>query len=350
MKDGLIAYQGSAEGILPYFNKLGHQIPEFCNPFDFCLTILQNPDSTADDLNASYEKQLAIDVASEKERLSGEYKSTNEELLPKNLEGVSWFKQFFLLLHRSYINYLRNRSVFLARIFQYCFNTLIIMGFYFGIGTKDNIFANLLGLCFNITNNFFINGMFTSLFMVPVIRRLLKREYSAKLYSISAFYISFLFLLLLPAFLVSIIFSPVIYYSIQMEVTPILLLYFFCVNFFVYLLGELFGLACGAILGDQLSLVVSPMFFVLFLLGSGFFRTNNSFPAAIKWLNWISPYKYLIEIYLSIEQNYNLETNFIAEKMGYLTGVQDCIIILTATIGFIIVLGFIAVRAFSIKF
>ena len=351
MKQGQMVYFDKANKMLKYFNeKLNFAIPKFCNPFDFALTVLQNKSNSADELYNNYKENQEAKQILIKNQNNDKY--SNKEIIKLNSKynSISWISEFLILFQRGWIDLFRNRNVLYAKLVQYFFNTLILLGFYFDIGGKTNLFFNLLGFSFNITNNLFIVGMFNSIFAIPVVRKILKREYSAKMYNISSFYVQYIILLFVPSFFYSIMLSPALYYGIQLENKFSDMLIFFVMNFLYFSLSEGFGTLCGAAFGDQLSLIISPLFFILFMLGSGFFRSNNSFPSALKWLNWISPYKYMMELYLRLHKNFSLETAAILDKMGYTMGIQNCLIILFSIWIVCIFFGFIAVKNFAAKF
>ena len=207
-----------------------------------------------------------------------------------------------------------------------------------------------MGFFFNNGNNFFINGMFTSVFMIPVIRQILKREYSAKLYRVSTYYVSLCLLLVIPSLLYSAIFSPVCYFSVGLKQDFVSFLYYFVLNTFNYLCGCYFGLFVGAVCGDHLSLIISPFIFILFMLGSGYFRSNDNFPWMFKWLNYVSPYRYMIELYILIEQDYNVITQEIGKKLGYTKGLEACMLILGGYLALGFIMGFIALKLYASKF
>lgn len=352
IREGKLVYNDKSSLMMDYFTKqLNYAPPEFCNPFDFALTVLQDSSSTPTELNDKYNSFQLEKISKERNEYHSKYHLTSISELSKETQvSMPWFREFGLLLQRSTMDYFRNSSVFYSKLFQYFMNSLILMGFYFGIGEKDNLFYNLLGYCFNTTNNFFITGLFAALFMVPVVRKVLKREYSAKMYRVTTFYTQFMILILLPALLYSVIYVSILYFAIQIENSFKSFIIHLALNFFLFSFAECFGTMCGAFFGDQLGLIISPLFFVLFLLGSGFFRSNDSFPSAFRWLNYISPYRYMIELYLYLQKDFNQITSIVAEKMGYTIGVGNCIGILGGYFAVIVLLGFIGVRAFATKF
>lgn len=324
-------------------------MPDFCNPFDFFLTVIQEKENEKN-LFSSYPRILEGKINAEKENLHEKFENIQIESLKKNLRQVSWCLEFWILLQRGTLNFFRNKSVLYARISQYVINTVILMGFFWNIGGKNNLLFNVLGFFFNNCNNFFINGIFTSIFMIPLIRQIIKREYSAKLYRISTFFCSLVIIFLIPSLIYSAIFSPVLFYTIKLETNFLMFFYYFLLNFFVYALACYFGVMIGSTFGDELSLIVSPFVFVLFMLGSGYFRSNQSFPKAFSFLNWISPYRYMMELYILIEEDANDVTGRIGETMGYTVGIEVCFAVLAGYLLLALFLGYVSIKVYASKF
>ena len=368
MKSGEIAYQGPSNEVLSYLNNIGFELPKHCNPFDYCLTVLLNSNNLIKnkhiDSNTNikeffvknYEEVVLNKLNKEKENnVSKFYYNKDESSYLANKDkikyNVSWLFELYLLLVRSVKSYFRNKEVYYTRLIQYVSTSLLFMGFYFGIGNyKESVGRNILGISFNTTNGFFINGMFSSLFSIPVIRNVLKREYSAKLYRISTFYVAQVIVMLLPSFTISIIYTPIIYYSIQVETSFIKFLLFFITNFFQFTLGQTFGLFLGALFDYNKALIVSPLLFILFMLGSGFFRTNDSWPVYLRWINIISIYKYTLELYINIQKDFNYSTKLLPDLFGYNQGLLTCIIVLICVFILVFVCGYFSVKRFSAKF
>ena len=182
-----MVYQGQTGNVLNYLNNIGYPAPKYCNPFDFCLTVLQDNNNNSltrksnineiGDLNnyfyTNYEKEIKSKFNQELEDYTGKYYDKNTELNDINIlidekkkeYNISWFMEFYLLLLRALKDYFRNKELFFTRLIQYFSTSLLFMGFYYGIGnSENNLGLNVLGVCFNTTNGFFINVMFSSLF------------------------------------------------------------------------------------------------------------------------------------------------------------------------------------------
>lgn len=361
LKDGHLIYQGKSELALKYFDVIGHPMPEFCNPFDFFLGILSDDNISANALNKNYLKLCEDEIKDEQVKSHEKYKSEFLTSIKNHSRQISWISEYVLLLKRTFINYVRNKSLFIARVINCILNTLIIMGFYWQIGDMtepdryNNLQKNYVGFFFNNINQFFINGIFTSVFMIPTIKPVLKRESAAKLYRISTFYTSLCTTMLINSLIYAVIFSPITYFSIDfMTGDPVVdfwvLTNYFILNFSYFTLGQFLGLMIGGWLNEQATFVATPFVFIVFMLGSGFYRGNSTIPKFISWFLYISPYKYMLELLLKNFDDFNDITKKIPENMNFNIGVEECISILVSFGVIVLIFGYIGIKYKSSKF
>jgi ABC-type multidrug transport system permease subunit len=232
------------------------------------------------------------------------------------------------------------------------------MGFYWNIGAenkKDQLFKNYMGFFFNNVNQFFINGMYTALFAIPVVKNILKREYSAKLYRISTFFLAYIIASLINSLMYAIIFTPITFFSTNLlmqstEENLTVFSTFFCLDFSIYTLGQFFGLLLGGSLPEHVCFMVSPLMFILFMLGAGVYRGNSSLPNFVSWLFYISPYKYFLELELKNFKNFNEITKRIPDLLQFNYGLEVCIPALIGTMMTVLILGYFGIRSYSAKF
>ena len=357
LKDGNLVYQGQTYYIEKYFEALNKPIPSFCNPFDFVLEVLTNSSHTAKDLNDNYLKLCEEEVRDERVKLHEEYKF--KEIFNKdNLRQVNWFVEFNLLLKRTCINYVRNKTLFVVKILNILFLSLVYGAFYFGIGREDKqdrIFQNYVGFFFNNVSTSFQNGIFSVIFMLPLIKAVLKREYSAKLYRISSFYVSLVISVLINSIIFGILFTLILYLSTQfffsdavinMEHFGLL----FVMNLVDFTMGQYFGLFIGGSFDEEASIVITAIFFTFFMLGCGVFRGNSTIPSFISWLFYISPYKYFMEMELKLFSDYSEITKIIPKLLDFNYGYELCISALSGFTLVVLILGFIGLKFYTAKF
>ena len=348
LKDGNILYQGYLSSSLSYFEKNFYPIPEFCNPFDYFFDILIDEKFTINDFIDKYQSTLKEDIKKEIKNLYSIYKSNDEIIYFKETERqISWFLEFFLLLRRSVINYFRNKTVFYSRLIQYFLNTFILCAFYWQTGEKGPTFYNnILGLLFNCVNNLFINGLYTTVFYVPTLKAILMREYSAKLYRISTFFLATVVTLFIPSLIYTSIFTNCLYWSIDMKTDFKSLILFWLLNIVDFAIGSTYGILIGAAVDDKLIMSVAPVILVLQTMGSGYFRNSESFPSAFIWLNYISPFRYALELMI---RNMD-ESDGIADIYHFDFGYEICLIVLMTIYILLNILAYIFLKKYASKF
>ena len=186
--------------------------------------------------------------------------------------------------------------------------------------------------------------------MIPVLKLVIKREYSAKLYRLSPFFFSLVTILLLNSFMYALIFTPILYFTIDVYYDFIHFINYFILNFVLFTFGQYFGLLIGGSFPENISFVISPVFFIIFMLGSGFFKGNSTLPSYISWFLHISPYKYFIELTLKNFCDAKEITKDIPEILGYTFGVDVCIYILLGWITVVLILAFLGFKFYTAKF
>jgi hypothetical protein len=346
LKDGYPVYQGPIANALPFFSSHGFTMREFCNPFDFFLDVVtENP---TDVLYTNYQNLPTVNqqLASHEE-----YKYIEVTSFHKNLRQVHWCLEFILLLKRTVLNYLRNRTVFITRVTNCFMISLIIMGYYWRFADKtDTLFYNFIGFFFNNTNMLFVNGMYTTIYMIPAIKTLLKRECSAKLYRVTSFYLAFLLTLLINSLLYAVVFTTVLYFTNGLFYDPFHYLIYFVLNFFIFTFGQYVGFIFGTFVPHSVSIYIVPFFTVFFMLGSGFYKGNATMPVFISWLFDVSPYKYFIEILTKLFSDFNDITRRLPVDLDYQFGIVNCIYLLLGFLGGVVILGLIGMKMVTAKF
>jgi len=332
-------------------------LPSFCNPFDFFLEVVSDPTKPAKELNDCYSKLCKEEVINEQVKLHEIYKS-KEIFNEDNLRQVGWCTEYNLLLQRSFINYVRNKTLFIVKILNILFLAIIYGSFCYGIGTdskKNNLLQNYTAYFFNNVSTAFQNGIYSSIFMLPLIKTVLKREYTAKLYRLSSFYFSLITTVLINSLLYGIIFTSILFSATQFffddplnSIKHYLLL--FLTNIVNFTIGQYFGIFVGGSFSEYTSFVLTPIFFTSFMLGCGVFRGVSTIPSYMSWLLYVSPYKYFMELETKLFSDYNAITEIIPIKLDYNYGLDVCIYALTTFTLITLLLGFIGLKYYSAKF
>ena len=108
LESGRTMYFGKVRDLVPYLSKIEYQIPQFSNPCDYILDLVnsdfQKSTKIADKLNGYYKENVKEDSFKEMDILNA--KQLKIEFKPK--ESAFILKQIYILLKRNWMNHLRN--------------------------------------------------------------------------------------------------------------------------------------------------------------------------------------------------------------------------------------------------
>lgn len=104
----------------------------------------------------------------------------------------------------------------------------------------------------------------------------------------------------------------------------------------ISLLGSGIGMFVGNISNDHKTTVqFMPIFFVPFIILAGFLANTATLPTGFKWMGYISPFKYFLEIMLRGEFKDIPWAGFIFEQFDYTLGDKTCyIVVISVMIAF----------------
>ncbi len=145
-----------------------------------------------------------------------------------------------LLIHRSYLNSLRQPLVSTTRITQGLFFALILSAFYAPVGNDQDSIQNRIGNLYELTALCFI-GMLSCIAIFPAERNVFYREYVDGGYPAIGFFLTY-FILAIPFLLVSaVLIALLVTYAIGLQPTGDALVVFSYVVFCFILVGECIG-------------------------------------------------------------------------------------------------------------
>merc|ERR1712228_681753 len=105
LESGRTEYFGKVNNLIPYLNKINYQIPQFSNPCDYILDLVncdfQKNTKDADDLYAFYEANVLKNVLTEIENLN----KIQSEIKVKRKQSAFILRQTFILLQRNFKNH-----------------------------------------------------------------------------------------------------------------------------------------------------------------------------------------------------------------------------------------------------
>lgn len=300
LSEGKMMYYGEASKLVDYFASLGHVMPENFNPADFALDLvsvdIRNEELEKEtkerlkDLRASFVAQsqvLLVEPAENEEDTSDQTRKRKYE--------TSRLTQFIYLAQRAARQRMRDKIILIIPLFTTTFFALLLGFLYFQTGSDltQQAVIDKFGSFFFLALNQWMSGMFATLSVFPKQKMIVSRERASKSYALSPFYISKV-LVDLPMILYPTIFTIIFYFLAGYSKDPGTFFATLCLAILAYLTAISFGMFISAFAGSLLQAQGMAMpIMLIFILFSGFYANNSVIPAALNWIQWISPMRWI---------------------------------------------------------
>jgi len=348
LKNGFICYQGKINNTEEYLDQIGYKMPEFSNPFDFYIDTVSLSETEPSEFNKQYLQILGEKESRDQKKYQEEYSKFQDVLVKTQANRtINWFLEYYLILKRFTLNYLRNTKSIILKLLQILTFTVIYTSLYINIGSPDkstDLYQNYLGYFFSVFNTVNINGMYLNLFNIPGVKEVFRREYTSRLYRLFTFYCALITFLLIDCLAFSILVGAGTYWTVGLKTDFATFLQFISLNIVGYLIGMEMGIILGTVMSFQSAFAFAPFLFAFFQIISGFYKSVESLPAVVKWAIWITPYKYFLELYLKLEGDFNEITSGIADDLGYNFGILNCWIVISTVFAAFFIIEFMALR------
>jgi len=357
---GSFAYFGPPKNVLKYFARHNHSCPEFYNPAEFILDLLQT--SEDDESKSDDTSWMGLFAASEENK--GTAARINSEvnrfgLRPSKIENddsprlrsrrMNVFSSALVLIHRNLLDMAKNPSVLGMRLFLVLFITVLICLTFYQVGDRfddSSLWARASAL-------FFLPS-FTSLVLVAVLpsfmnnRTVIKKEIGNGRYGALAYAISLIPTILLSSFILAISVSVISYYMLIFRN----FIQYALVMWSVYLFTETLTLACGVMVPHYLIGILNVLTIACTGMSvEGYFIQFNEVGSVVQWLGYITPNRYSFRAFMLNEFQTigNLTSEFYPTGQDYLNyyDIQDGAI-QDYTGNFFISLAFVLIAYFSL--
>lgn len=203
LMEGNTVYQGSAKESRHYFEKIGYKTPEYVNPADYYMEILNIRSRS----NKTYEEKQRLNLfclsyADSKLKLQ----DAKSNLYKENIDlpeldkapiiyRPNWLVQFREILKRSFLNICREYTIifFIAAI--YAFEVVLVCSTVHFLPTDDRGIQTRVGCLFIITcEHFYISlnsvALSCNIYPVPIEKQVFFKEEASGLYSVSAYLVA----------------------------------------------------------------------------------------------------------------------------------------------------------------
>eukprot|EP00475_Leptophrys_vorax_P023598 TRINITY_DN3229_c0_g1_i3.p1 TRINITY_DN3229_c0_g1~~TRINITY_DN3229_c0_g1_i3.p1 ORF type:complete len:687 (+),score=141.68 TRINITY_DN3229_c0_g1_i3:16-2076(+) len=308
LSDGKTMFFGPSRDVIPFFSNAGFPCPTHFNPADFFLDLvaIDYRSSTKEKETIGRVQKIADVYVHEKEKLLGpdmkedipidEADLINQPRSPSHFEippKSSFIVQLAALLHRVFIERIRDKIATLFRWVSQVFVALIIGWVYFDLGTDQASIQNRAGLLFFVIvqQGFALSQTVVDRF--PAERVIFARENGGGFYGSTAYYLSKNIAELPISFFITISYGSIMYWMTGLQSDA--------GKFFIFLLtmvgtafsAEGVGFFISTISPNvMIANLLTPIILITFLLLSGFYANISTIPKFFIWLEYISFMRY----------------------------------------------------------
>ncbi|XP_067009788.2 ATP-binding cassette sub-family G member 1 isoform X1 [Anabrus simplex] len=313
LAQGQVLYCGPTDQLVPAFERAGFACPQYYNRADFVLEVAsyERGDSLLQliESSRSHHKEKTprlyddlLDCPGENDFMlppsgsnSEDTAVTLEPFCKPSKYAVSCFKQFHILLRRSLLCTFRDLHLAQLRLATHLIVGLLLGTIYYGIGNDaSKINSNAACIFFFIMFVFFSNSMPT-VHSFPLEASVFLHEHLNNWYSLSSYFFGKLLsdvplqilcptsFLLLSYFLTA---QPA-------DVCRVLMLWMVCM--LLTILAQTMGLVAGAACDMQSGVFILAASSIPMFLFSGFFIRLSDIPVYLKWLSYISYFRFAFQ-------------------------------------------------------
>ena len=306
LASGSIIYQGPAKKVREFFASAGYVCPDKHNPADFVMHLLQT--LSAEELEEIVNKRdlsnIKLTIGLEKEE------ALKNPPKPSEVHRATLSQQTRILLGREIKNTFRNKEIMGMRFGAAIIMSLLFGGVFFQVGkassltSPDYLDSQVMSYVGAVTF-VCIQAMFANvqpiLIAFPKERPIFIREYSGGSYSAAVYFLC-----------KSLVEIPLL--AVQSALATVILYFMmgFSGNYPLFFLGHyLIGLASASlavaltsrVAQMKTALELSPLVFVPQIFFSGVFVRIEQIPAVLRWIQYIIPLKYGVNIVYLAEIN-----------------------------------------------
>ncbi|XP_002040562.2 protein white [Drosophila sechellia] len=302
MAEGRVAFLGTPSEAVDFFSYVGAQCPTNYNPADFyvqVLAVVPGREIESRDRIAKICDNFAISkVARDMEQLLATKNLEKPLEQPENgyTYKATWFMQFRAVLWRSWLSVLKEPLLVKVRLIQTTMVAILIGLIFLGQQLTQVGVMNINGAIFLFLTNMTFQNVFATINVFTSELPVFMREARSRLYRCDTYFLGKT-IAELPLFLtVPLVFTAIAYPMIGLRAG---VMHFFNCLALVTLVANVstsFGylISCASS-STSMALSVGPPVIIPFLLFGGFFLNSGSVPVYLKWLSYLSWFRYANE-------------------------------------------------------
>ena len=227
----------------------------------------------------------------------------------------------YYLLKREIRTLQRDPRPSKIRFAQTVIFAVITGALYFNLPKTQQGLRDKFGAIFFLTVNSAMTGIVGTITTFPEQRLLFERERDNNMYPTTLYVITKTLVQLPENILFSAVYCVIIYFMVGLDSE--FYEFFIGLSLSILATGSV-GLIIGVFAANPgEAMNIMPVAFIPFLLFAGFLVSLDQIPAFLRWLQWIDPFKYMIEALTISEYDgveYETETGPMGQPIGYDNG------------------------------
>lgn len=310
MAEGRVAFLGSPDGACKFFSTMGACCPSNYNPADFFIQLLAIAPTREEPCRQTVQMVCECFQESEAGQRILEEAEMQWEIGATTSRGsrcdylqfldarnspykASWWAQLRAVLWRSWISIIKEPLLIKVRLLQTLILSALIGVIYYGQELNQDGVMNINGALFIFLTNMTFQNVFSVINVFCTEKPVFLREHFNGMYRVDVYFLCKT-LAEVPVFAaMPLIFTCVTYYLVGLNPN---VWRFLVTNIVVVLVANVavsFGYLISCVSSSiSVALAIGPPLIIPFLLFGGFFLNNSSVPSYLKWLSYLSWFKY----------------------------------------------------------
>merc|ERR1712228_187038 len=279
---GHVVYYGKSRDVIKYFDLLGYQCPQYTNIADYVVNRVQENSDFFIEKWKEYESQyIHLNF------------STYDILYPQKSQNASFCTQSVEIIKREFQILARDPRPSKIRFAQTVIFSILVGTLYFNLPYNTEGLRNRFGAIFFLTVNSSMTGLVSTIVVFPEQRLLFERERDANMYHTTTYLIAKLLVGLPETALFTLIYQCICYWMVGFDSS-------FLQLYIALMLCSLSTGSVGLIVGCFAknageAMQFMPIAFVPFILFTNFMVSLDQIPVWIRWLQWLDPFKYVVD-------------------------------------------------------
>ncbi|CAD8171416.1 unnamed protein product [Paramecium pentaurelia] len=342
LNNGQTIYQGNYDFLLDYCLKVNLNVDIHSTPLDSIMNNLNDAFNQGDNKVTHENYKLYLEKDTQK------FYSQNQGYNKRKTQ-TSFCQEMKYLMQRQFTNYVRSPNLLRSKIFGSVFMLLFLgeLNWMVGkdqppqdenvsIGDLSKYLNNMRGACFVCGTSAIFSALGPLLMLFPIERNIFLKEENSKMYRVSSYFLSKVFLEVPMNVFIQILFSIALYAAFGFIWQLENLILFTVISVSVSLSGNGLGIFTGCLFKDaKQSASLGPILLIPLQVFSGQYANLASIPKFISWVQYISPFKYFLEGFGRTQLNdatFHLDPTGVEispwDYYGMHFGMWNCVIVL----------------------